>query len=64
MRMRQLIENQHFRPRQRLATLAKLEQHEAKLADLASKYGVSQLLVTNFNPLLITRMDCRLPLTG
>ncbi|KIM40374.1 hypothetical protein M413DRAFT_446562 [Hebeloma cylindrosporum] len=40
-RMRQLIGNPPFRPRQRLAILAKLEQHEAKLADLASKYGTA-----------------------
>jgi len=40
-RMRQMIENQPFRPRQRLAVLSKLEQHEAKLADLASKYGTA-----------------------
>ena len=60
--MRQLIENQPFRPRQRLATLAKLEQHEAKLADLASKYGVSQLKFQS--TFLITHMDYRPPLTG
>ncbi|KAF8963613.1 hypothetical protein BDZ97DRAFT_984171 [Flammula alnicola] len=43
-RMRQLIETQAaqpFRPRQRLAILTKLEQHEAKLADLASKYSTA-----------------------
>ena len=55
--MRQLIENQPFRPRQQLAVLAKLEQHEAKLADLASKYGVSHLLYTiQTHTFLITLM--------
>ena len=43
-RMRHLIETQPFRPRQRLAILTKLEQHEAKLADLASKYSVRRLV--------------------
>lgn len=42
--MRHLIETQPFRPRQRLAILTKLEQHEAKLADLASKYSVRRLV--------------------
>ncbi|KAF8161365.1 hypothetical protein B0H34DRAFT_700651 [Crassisporium funariophilum] len=37
-RMRRLIEIHSLRPRQRSAILTKLEQHEAKLADLASKY--------------------------
>lgn len=60
--MRQLIENQPFRPRQRLALLAKLEQHEAKVADLASKYGVSQLQFQS--TFLIIHMDYRPPLTG
>ena len=40
-RLRQLIEARSLRPRQRTAILTKLEQHEAKLADLASKYSVS-----------------------
>ncbi|KDR75598.1 hypothetical protein GALMADRAFT_248100 [Galerina marginata CBS 339.88] len=40
-RMRELIENQPLRPRQRLAIQTKLEQHEAKLGDLASKYTVA-----------------------
>ena len=40
-RLRQLIEARSLRPRQRTVIRTKLEQHEAKLADLASKYSVS-----------------------
>lgn len=41
-RLRQRVEQQPtLRPRQSRAILTKLEQHEAKLADLASKYSVS-----------------------
>ncbi|KAF8190820.1 hypothetical protein BJ912DRAFT_964813, partial [Pholiota molesta] len=39
-----LAEVQPLRPRQRQAILTKLEQHEAKLADLASKYSQQRLL--------------------
>lgn len=39
--MTKLIDNnQSLRPRQRQSVLIKLEQHEAKLGDLASKYTV------------------------
>lgn len=40
-RLRQLIEIHSFRPRQRIAICTKLEQHGAKLADLASKYSAA-----------------------
>ncbi|KAF9529753.1 hypothetical protein CPB83DRAFT_834880 [Crepidotus variabilis] len=40
-RMRGTVEAHALRPRPRAAILAKLEQHEAKLADLASKYSVA-----------------------
>ncbi|PPQ98348.1 hypothetical protein CVT26_013604 [Gymnopilus dilepis] len=41
-RLRQRVEQQPtLRPRQSRAILTKLEQHEAKLADLASKYSVA-----------------------
>ena len=40
-RLRQQIEAHSLRPRQRTIIKTKLEQHEAKLADLASKWSVS-----------------------
>ncbi|KAF8806616.1 hypothetical protein BYT27DRAFT_7101590 [Phlegmacium glaucopus] len=40
-RLRQLIETHSLRSRQRIAIRTKLEQHEAKLADLASKYSAT-----------------------
>ncbi|KAJ3509348.1 hypothetical protein NLJ89_g5263 [Agrocybe chaxingu] len=40
-RMAQVIESHSLRPRQSSAILTKLEQHEAKLADLASKYSIA-----------------------
>ncbi|KAF9478114.1 hypothetical protein BDN70DRAFT_880372 [Pholiota conissans] len=40
-RIRPLVEAQPLRQRQRQAILVKLEQHEAKLADLASKYSTA-----------------------
>ena len=39
-RMKSLIESRPLRPHQRETILTKLEQHEAKLSDLASKYTV------------------------
>jgi hypothetical protein len=47
-RIRPLTEVQPLRPRQRQAILTKLEQHEAKLADLASKYSVSTATSASF----------------
>jgi len=40
-RLRQLIETHSLRSHQRTAVRVKLEQHEAKLADLASKYSAA-----------------------
>ena len=39
-RMKSLIESRPLRPHHRETILTKLEQHEAKLSDLASKYTV------------------------
>jgi hypothetical protein len=41
-KMRRLVEMHALRPRHKRSVLTKLEQHEAKLADLASKFTVSR----------------------
>ncbi len=52
-KMRELVEMRAFRPRHKRSVLTKLEQHEAKLADLASKFTVSNHITLLMNAKLL-----------
>ncbi|KAF9047489.1 hypothetical protein BJ165DRAFT_1466511 [Panaeolus papilionaceus] len=54
IRLRQLVESHTFRPSQQNVVLSKLEQHEAKLADLTSKFtmGFKRLTLCHLHYLL------------
>jgi hypothetical protein len=61
MRMTKLIDNnQSLGPRQRQSVLTKLDQHEAKLGDLASKYTVrgSPLLSDSITDNILCIIGC------